>query len=167
MSRPRLLISTLVLGVVIGQLNPLGWIVLRVAEIELPKRKAESLASPTPFERVPREWWVGENDLAFAYENCAPLAPIHLLIVPKERYPTFLETPTEVLSSMLALAKQAAHDSGVSESGFRLLMNTNPDGVQEVYHTHMHLVGGEQLGWPMRDHAWRSVFNTCQGVFDS
>ena len=68
---------------------------------------------------------------------------------------------------MLELVKKSARESGIAETGFRVVINTNPHGTQAVYHTHIHVVGGEQLPWPILRHAWRSVFNTCEDVFSS
>jgi histidine triad (HIT) family protein len=144
----RLLLLFL-LGVFVGQLDPLGWAVARLAVPRLVAIKEASLAAPSPFEKVARERFIAESANAIAFPDCAPLARVHALVVPKQRYPTLLETPAPVLAEMFELVKEVARRQGIAESGFRVMINTNPDANQTVYHTHMHVMGGEPLGFPV------------------
>jgi histidine triad (HIT) family protein len=139
-----------VLGLIAGELNPLGWLAWRVIALRLPSLKARSLAAPSVFESVPSSRWIGESPNAFVLNNdVAPIAPVHLLVIPKRRYTSILEAPPELLGEMLELAKSAATERGIAEKGFRVVINTNPEGGQTVYHLHMHVLGGTQLDWPL------------------
>jgi len=135
----------------IGQLDPLGRAYLKLAEGVLPGMKVESLANPSPFESIPSDEWVGESEHAFAVNDIDPQAPVHLLVIPKERIANILDASPELIAEMIglarSLARSLAHERGVDESGFRLVINTNPQGGQTVYHLHMHLIGGRQMGW--------------------
>ena len=131
----------------IGQSNPLGRAFLKAAEWKLPEIKAESLAKPSPFESIAPEKVVGESENVFAFPDHKPIAPVHILIVPKKRILTINDASPELIAEMTALAQKLAIENGIAESGFRLVINTNPQGGQTVYHLHMHLIGGRQMGW--------------------
>ena len=130
---------------VIGQLNPIGFAYWRLAEWRLPQIRAESLAHPTPFESIPRAKWVGETANAIAFNDINRNAPVHILIIPKKRYNTVLDAPPEIVAEMVGLAVKLAREKHIDQSGFRLVINTNPQGAQTVYHLHMHLLGGRQM----------------------
>jgi histidine triad (HIT) family protein len=59
-----------------------------------------------------------------------------------------LEASPDVMTEMMVLARDYAKQEGIADDGFRLVVNTNPDGLQSVYHLHMHLLAGRQLLWP-------------------
>jgi len=142
-------------GLLIGQLDPVGWTVWRIIEARLPAIKQESIAGPSPFQEMPRSRWIAESANAYVIEDrYAPSAPVHLLVVPKERYSSMLEPPLEVLGEMLDLARRVARDHGIAESGFQITINTNPQGAQSVYHLHMHVRGGKQLREPLLPRSW-------------
>ena len=144
-----------VVGLLVGELDPLGWATWKVLEGQLPRTKERSIASPSPFERIPRASWLAESEHAYVIEDrYAPTAPVHLLVVPKQRYMTVLEPPTEVLGEMLDLARSAAREHQIADSGFRIIINTNPQGGQTVYRLHMHVKGGEQLREPLLPYLW-------------
>ncbi len=132
---------------VIGTLNPLGWAYLRLAEWKLPEIKAESLAVESPFSKVSQDLWVAQSDNAFVINDIKPIAPVHLLVIPKQRYTSMLDVPPAIRAEMIELAISMAKQRGIDESGFRLVMNTNPQGGQTVYHAHIHVIGGRQMGW--------------------
>jgi len=118
-----------VLGLLVGELDPIGWAAWQVLGRQLPRVKQESLAVPSPFERMPRSTWVAESEHAFVVEDhYAPTAPVHLLVVPKQRYASLLEPPPEVLGEMLDLARRVAREKDIAETGFRVVINTNPEG---------------------------------------
>ena len=95
-----------------------------------------------------------EDDDLIAFHDINPAAPVHLLIVPKQHISTLAECNPHheaMLGKMLTLAPKLAHEHGcgyVAENGtpatggFKTLVNTGPDGGQEVYHLHMHVIGG-------------------------
>ena len=80
-----------------------------------------------------------------------PKAPSHLLILPKKHIATIndiTEDDTSLLGHMVVTAKQIAKQQGFSDFGYRLVFNVNPGGGQDVYHIHLHLLGGRQMTWP-------------------
>lgn len=93
--------------------------------------------------------FAAESDLAVAFDDLAPQAPVHVLVVPKRHLTSVAAlTPADgdLLTDMLALANQVARDRGIDASGYRLLTNVGPDAGQTVFHLHMHLLGGKELG---------------------
>ncbi len=90
-----------------------------------------------------------QDDLVTAFRDIAPQASIHILIIPNKLIPTVndvIEEDEQVLGRMITVAKKLAKQEGIDENGYRLIMNCNDHGGQEVYHIHMHLVGGQPLG---------------------
>ena len=109
---------------------------------------AKLYAKPDPFENVPKERWIAESKNAFVIRDRNPQAPVHLLVIAKKRIPTMLQSSDALLGEMLGLAKRAAEQEGISNQGFRIVINTHPYGGQGVYHLHIHVLGGRQMGWP-------------------
>ncbi|HCT41597.1 MAG TPA: histidine triad nucleotide-binding protein [Moraxellaceae bacterium] len=94
---------------------------------------------------------VFENERLIAFHDLFPQAPTHILIIPKNHYTTLNDVPASdsaLLGEMMSTATQIAKEIGVDESGYRVVMNCNKDGGQSVYHIHLHLLAGRQLGWP-------------------
>ena len=95
---------------------------------------------------------VYENDLVLAFRDINPQAPTHILIIPKIEIPKVTDIRgsehSELLGAMFDAANQIAKDEGIVEDGFRLVFNCGDKGGQEVYHIHMHLMGGRQMNWP-------------------
>ncbi|MDR9827406.1 purine nucleoside phosphoramidase [Vibrio sp. FNV 38] len=92
---------------------------------------------------------VYQDELVTAFRDITPRAPVHVLIIPNKLIPTVndIEADDElVMGRLFTVAKKIAKDEGIAEDGFRLIMNCNSHGGQEVYHIHMHLVGGCPLG---------------------
>ena len=92
---------------------------------------------------------VYRDDLVTAFHDINPVAPVHVLIVPNEHISSVAAVEPEheaVLGRMFSAARRIAEELGVAESGFRLVVNTGRDGGQDVYHLHMHLLGGKRLG---------------------
>jgi histidine triad (HIT) family protein len=90
-----------------------------------------------------------QDDLVTAFRDIAPQASTHILIIPNKLIPTINDVTQEdelVLGRMISVAKKLAKKEGIDENGYRLIMNCNEHGGQEVYHIHMHLVGGQPLG---------------------
>ena len=143
-----LLALVLIVGIIIGWLNPAAGLYWKLAEKMIPKMKAESLSSESPFESIPKEKWIAESENAFAVHDIEPEAPIHFLVIPKERVMSILEASPELISEMLQLARETSAKQGIAEDGFRIVINTNPKGAQTVYHMHIHVLGGRQMRWP-------------------
>lgn len=92
-----------------------------------------------------------ENDRLIAFHDLFPQAPTHVLIIPKTHYTTMNDVPASesaLLGEMMSTATTIAQELGVDESGYRVVMNCNKDGGQSVYHIHLHMLAGRQLGWP-------------------
>jgi len=92
---------------------------------------------------------VYEDELVLAFKDIAPAAPVHILIIPKREIATVNDATTEdelALGRMFTAARQIAQDAGIAEDGYRLIVNCNRNGGQEVWHLHMHLLGGRPLG---------------------
>ncbi|PXY96111.1 HIT domain-containing protein [Frischella perrara] len=90
-----------------------------------------------------------QDDSVTAFRDISPQAPVHILIIPNKIIPTVNDIGEEdekVLGHLFTVAAKLAKQEGIDESGYRLIMNCNKDGGQEVYHLHMHLLGGKQLG---------------------
>ena len=91
-----------------------------------------------------------DNDI-MAFRDIKPQAPTHLLVIPKRHIATINDASdddTQLLGTMLLRGKKLAQAEGFSEAGYRLVFNINSDGGQEVYHIHLHLLGGRQMTWP-------------------
>ena len=85
-----------------------------------------------------------EDDDLLVFHDIAPWAPVHLLLIPKEHVPTMYELEERhapLLGRMLSMAPRLMREHGVT-NGFRTVINTGPDGLQEVGHVHMHVMGG-------------------------
>jgi histidine triad (HIT) family protein len=84
-----------------------------------------------------------------AFLDIRPAAPVHILIVPNKVIPTTDDIEEEdeaLLGHMVIVARDLAREHGVAKSGYRLVINCNPDSGQEVYHLHLHLLGGRAMG---------------------
>jgi len=93
---------------------------------------------------------VFEDDELAAFKDISPAGPVHVLIVPKEHIPGIKEVEGDagIIGRMAARAVGIARETGIFDTGFRLVVNSGPDGGQSVEHLHMHLLGGRPFGWP-------------------
>lgn len=98
---------------------------------------------------------VATNDVAVAFRDINPVAPTHVLVIPRSHHRNAVavaEADPETLVGMLRLAGAVAAQDGVAESedggGYRLVANTGADAHQTVFHAHLHVVGGRTMGWP-------------------
>lgn len=93
---------------------------------------------------------VYEDDLALAFTDVNPQAPVHILVIPKKPIVNIATAEPEdqaLLGHLLLTAKKVAAQAGL-ENGYRIVMNTGADGGQTVYHLHIHILGGRHLSWP-------------------
>ena len=84
-----------------------------------------------------------------AFLDIRPAAPVHILIVPNKVIPTADDIADEdeaLIGHMIIVARDLARQHGIAKSGYRLIVNCNADGGQEVYYLHVHLLGGRRLG---------------------
>jgi histidine triad (HIT) family protein len=94
---------------------------------------------------------VFEDEDIIAFWDITPVAPIHILIVPKKLITSINDVndqDKELIGKMFLVAKDLAKEHEISENGFRTVFNTNDDGGQTVYHLHLHLLGGRKMSWP-------------------
>ena len=92
---------------------------------------------------------VYEDDQVLAFRDINPQAPVHILIIPKKHIATLNELDDQSLAGTLLLtARNIAAQEGISEEGYRTVFNCKQQGGQEVYHIHLHLLGGRQMTWP-------------------
>lgn len=92
---------------------------------------------------------VHETDTTLAFRDIEPKAPTHVLIVPKRHEPNAVALAAaapNLLTDLFTAAGEVAKSEGVAESGYRLLFNTGADAGQEVFHVHLHVIGGGRLG---------------------
>ncbi|OOF71067.1 purine nucleoside phosphoramidase [Rodentibacter caecimuris] len=109
---------------------------------------AETIFSKIIRKEIPADI-IYQDDLVTAFRDISPQAPTHILIIPNHIIPTVNEVNTEdelVLGRLFTVAAKLARQEGIAEDGYRLIVNCNKHGGQEVFHLHMHLVGGEPLG---------------------
>jgi len=86
-----------------------------------------------------------------AFRDIRPQAPTHILIIPEQHIETILDlTPADgqLIGKMVLMANQLAAKEGLAENGYRLVFNCKAYGGQEVYHIHVHLLGGRRMAWP-------------------
>lgn len=91
---------------------------------------------------------VFENERILAIEDINPVAPIHILIMPKKEIPNLQSVEPQdypLLSEIMQVAQQIAEEKGI-ENNYRLLTNNGPDAGQIIFHLHFHLIGGRVLG---------------------
>jgi histidine triad (HIT) family protein len=92
---------------------------------------------------------VYEDEQVLAFRDIHPLAPVHIVIIPKKEIVSLAtaEAADEaLLGHLLLVAQQIAKQEGIAESGYRVVTNAGTEGGQEVQHLHFHLLGGKQLG---------------------
>lgn len=90
-----------------------------------------------------------EDELCYAFPDIAPKAPVHVIFIPKEHFASTLEITDareKTVGHLAAAAAKVAKEKGIDQGGYRLVMNTNAHAGQTVFHLHLHLLGGEQLG---------------------
>jgi len=94
---------------------------------------------------------VYEDDCVLAFRDINPGAPTHVLIVPKKPIPRIAEASSEdqeVLGHLLFKAAEVAKQLGLTQGGYRLVINNGPDAGESVPHLHLHILGGRRLAWP-------------------
>ena len=92
-----------------------------------------------------------EDELALAFKDINPQAPVHFLVIPKKPIATINDITLqdrEIIGHLSLVAAKIANDLGVAEQGFRTVMNCNEFGGQTVYHIHLHVLAGKPMGWP-------------------
>ena len=91
---------------------------------------------------------VYEDDAVLAFEDIHPMAPVHVVLIPKQHVATLMDVDTaksDIFTRLGAAAKEVARIKNIAERGFRTVVNCNEEGGQVVFHLHMHLLGGRKL----------------------
>ena len=86
-----------------------------------------------------------------AFRDINPQAPVHILIIPKEPIATLNELEpghAELMGKLVLAATDIAREEGLTDDGYRVVINCNRGGGQMVFHIHLHLLGGRQMTWP-------------------
>lgn len=94
---------------------------------------------------------VYEDETALAFEDMAPQAPVHLLVIPKKhiaRLADIQNKDTDILAHLFSIIPLLAEKHRVTESGFRTVINSGEGAGQSVFHLHIHLLGGRSFRWP-------------------
>jgi histidine triad (HIT) family protein len=110
---------------------------------------SETLFSKIIHREIPADI-VYEDDLAIAFKDINPQAPVHILVIPKKPIPQLSAAESEdhaLMGHLLLTAKRVAQQAGL-ENGYRLVINNGSDGGQTVDHLHLHILGGRQMKWP-------------------
>ena len=92
---------------------------------------------------------VKRTDRLVAFRDVSPQAPVHVLVIPTEHLASLAEVQDgRLVGEMLLLARDIARDEKIADDGYRVVLNTNRNGGQTVFHLHLHLLGGRRLTWP-------------------
>lgn len=94
---------------------------------------------------------VYEDEHTLAFEDINPQAPFHVLIIPKKEIPTINdinEQNASLVGNLYIVAAKLAKQHGFADDGYRVVMNCNQHGGQTVYHIHLHMLAGKEMGWP-------------------
>ncbi len=109
----------------------------------------ETIFSKIIRREIPAEI-VYEDDLAIAFKDVNPQAPVHILVIPKEPIAQLADAESSdqaLMGHLLLTAKRVAKLAGLN-NGYRVVINSGPDGGQTVSHIHLHILGGRQMTWP-------------------
>ena len=90
-----------------------------------------------------------QDEQVVAFRDITPKAPVHLLLVPRKHIESLAELSEDeasIMGHLMAVANRLAREAGISDKGYRLVVNSGPEGGQEVPHLHLHLLGGRQMG---------------------
>ena len=91
------------------------------------------------------------SERTYSFFDINPVAPVHFLVVPRRHITNAAEIEAadgEVVAEMFATAREAARAQGMGEGGYRIVLNVGPHALNSVPHLHMHVLGGQQMGWP-------------------
>jgi len=93
---------------------------------------------------------VYEDDEILAFRDINPVAPVHILVIPKKHIDSLVQLEKEdelIIGKIYTVINKIANQEGIGEKGFRVIVNCGEDGGQEVKHLHFHLIGGKKLGF--------------------
>ncbi|XP_076853925.1 histidine triad nucleotide-binding protein 2, mitochondrial isoform X2 [Brachyhypopomus gauderio] len=125
-------------------------------EVRLAREASKKYGGPAPtifskiIEKTIPADIIYEDDKCLAFRDVSPQAPVHFLVIPRTPIPRISEVHDDdalLLGHLLVVAKNLAKREGLAE-GYRLVINDGKNGAQSVYHLHLHVLGGRQMGWP-------------------
>jgi histidine triad (HIT) family protein len=126
-----------------------------MSESEVEKARVARPGGDTIFGKIVRGEiptnFIHEDDQCVAFHDISPQAPVHFLVIPKRPIQTLSATEDSdelLLGHLLIVARRVASNLGLDGSGYRVIINNGRDGGQAVYHLHIHVLAGRQLGWP-------------------
>jgi len=145
-------------GLAIDVQLPIGNLVRRTMSSEVEKAKGASMpgaGEKTIFQKILDKEipckFIHEDDMCVAFDDVAPQAPVHFLVIPKKPIAMVEKASEEdekTLGHLMVVASKVAKEQKNLENGFRLVVNNGKEGCQSVYHLHVHCIGGKQLSWP-------------------
>ena len=92
---------------------------------------------------------VKRGDGMLAFRDINPQAPTHLLVIPVKHVASLNDTSDpQLIGRLMLFARELAREVGIADQGYRVVVNTNPDGGQTVFHLHLHVLGGRPMTWP-------------------
>ncbi|KAL6731416.1 hypothetical protein Aduo_002285 [Ancylostoma duodenale] len=137
-----------------GRLAGTTSILARQKMTEVEKAQAAVRENDTIFGKIIRKEIpakiIFEDEEVLAFHDVSPQAPVHFLVIPKRRVAMLQEAEDSdqaLLGKLMLTAAKVARDLGL-ENGYRVVVNNGRDGCQSVFHLHLHILGGRQLGWP-------------------
>jgi len=116
---------------------------------------AKSIGGDTIFGKIIRKeipaQVVYETERVLAFRDINPVAPVHVLVIPKEPVASVAHASAEhreILGELMLAAAEVARAEGLEEGGYRIVTNIGHDGGQTVFHLHLHVIGGRHMAWP-------------------
>ena len=94
---------------------------------------------------------VYEDDLVYAFDDISPVAPVHVLVIPKQPIVNLNDVDVSheaMLGRLLHAARKVAEAKGIAHNGYRCVINNGGDAGQSVFHLHLHVIGGRSMSWP-------------------
>ena len=94
---------------------------------------------------------IAESDIAIAFRDVNPQAPVHVLVIPRDHLPNVAavaDAGDVDIAQLVRLAAEVADEEGIAQDGYRLVANTGANAHQTVFHAHLHVLGGRPMGWP-------------------
>ena len=91
---------------------------------------------------------VYEDDHVLAFDDIHPMAPVHVIVIPKQHISTLLEVDTgmaQIINLLIKAVQEVARIKGIAKKGFRVVINCNEEGGQVIFHLHIHVLGGKKL----------------------
>ncbi len=94
---------------------------------------------------------VYSDDMVYAFRDIKPIAPTHVLVIPRKHIPRIVDADgkdVEVVARLFHAAHEIARQEGLSDDGYRCVINCGHHGLQTIYHLHLHVIGGRSMAWP-------------------